>query len=633
MKLLKAQISQHGKISYEQALSYTLMIRHLGPVTESEFMANLHQSLVSQKFHGKKAYPQILESHFPNLFKWCKDVLSKKDEAFNFGEGEPEEQKEAFMKHHKLSAKDLRGTKGIKLVNRLLKHKKYIAGDEPSVIDETIAVLFADTYLLFFENIVRFINAMRHVWNEVKEQNAKEYSKEQVAHPFLKLESLTDLNTLDRHLSKFTFIEGDEPGMVDKYLFETLTCQMRLKHAHLPLILTSEQLAVFEGPYKQLIIGPPGSGKTELMKFKALELEIKMKACKEEERILYIVANGSPDDNEGSLLFYHIKDFFKKSTLVDVIVVVIQQEFPVHMEHTMSELRLKIKEYGHVFIDEYWIGSKPAEHKIILELVNNIPGYVWISSVFDYNQEMILSNERMITRTKPLLMSLEENGGVINHITQVLRATNNIINLERGYSDKYQNRSYPYGTRQILGHSLEGLPITWAVEESVDGMYSKSVNIIDSAMRNVISLDAIRREKLTLDPADIIIINFAIRTNASLNAEQSLQKYLEDKDVPYWTVGGNLKAFMDCKRGEVTLLQSFTRKVSSYLDGVEWPMVIVILPSGLLLNTAKLAKGAEELRNYDPYISFFRTMIKLVVISDKWKSSEEFLADIALKSK
>lgn len=40
----------------------------------------------------------------------------------------------------------------------------------------------------------------------------------------------------------------------------------------------SEQLAVFEGPPKQLIIGPPGSGKTELMKFKALELE--MKACK-----------------------------------------------------------------------------------------------------------------------------------------------------------------------------------------------------------------------------------------------------------------------------------------------------------------------------------------------------------------
>lgn len=50
--------------------------------------------------------------------------------------------------------------------------------------------------------------------------------------------------------------------------------------------------------------------------------------------------------------------------------------------------------------------------------------------------------------------------------------------------------------------------------------------------------------------------------------------------------GNSLEQFMSCKRGSVTLLNSLTREDSSYLDGVEWPMVIVILP------LAKLAVGA-----------------------------------------
>lgn len=62
-------------------------------------------------------------------------------------------------------------------------------------------------------------------------------------------------------------------------------------------------------------------------------------------------------------------------------------------------------------------------------------------------------------------------------------------------------------------------------------------------------------------------------------------------------------------------------------------MVVVILPSGLFLETETLAesKNAEKLRNYDPYISFFRSMVKLVVISDKWKDSKSFLTDVEHK--
>ena len=87
---------------------------------------------------------------------------------------------------------------------------------------------------------------------------------------------------------------------------------------------------------------------------------------------------------------------------------------------------------------------------------------------------------------------------------------------------------------------------------------------------------------------------------------------------------------MNCDEGRVTLLSSPTREDSTHLDGVEWPVVVVILPSGVLLNTAELAPNAERLRNYDTYISCLCTQVKLVVISDKW-TDEMFLKDIELK--
>jgi hypothetical protein len=87
-----------------------------------------------------------------------------------------------------------------------------------------------------------------------------------------------------------------------------------------------------------------------------------------------------------SLFFYHMKEFFKMFPLVEVISIVLEEESAKDTERTTSEIRKKINsgEYEHAFIDEYWTGSKPTEHKIILELVRGIPGYVWISSAFNY---------------------------------------------------------------------------------------------------------------------------------------------------------------------------------------------------------------------------------------------------------
>ncbi|CAB3984004.1 Hypothetical predicted protein [Paramuricea clavata] len=619
---MSAETSQ----AYEQALSYTLMIQHLGPVTESECIKVIHESLDNNTYHGKAAYPQVMENKFPHFLSWCRNVLSGRADGRNSVLEKKIQQ--SFMKKHKLSEKHLRGNKGMTLLNELLKNSKYIDGDEQSSTDDAISAVFEDSYCLFFKHILDYINKMRKVRLEIEEKHTKE-EEALKKYPFLKLKSPKDFNMLDRHLARSPFIDGDEPSEVDKQVLESLTCRMRLKHACHPIVMTSEQLVVFEGPSKQLIIGPPGSGKTELMKSKALELGIDMKICKSEKKIMYILANGSPDYHDrNSLLFYDIKEFFtKKSPLVEVISIVLEEESAEDTEHTTSEIRKKIQsgEYEHAFIDEYWIGSKPTEHKIILELVRGLPGYVWISSVFNYRPEA----KKVKANTQPLLTALHENGGEVRHITQVTRATNSIIELERDYSKVYADRSYPYGTERILGHSYEGLPVTWAVEKAVSEMYDKCVDIVSSAITDVIPLDILKRDKITLDHADVLIVDFAIRMNESRQLEQSLLDRLTNRrHVPVWTFDESRERSVESKTGKVTLLQSVTHSASKFIDGVERSMVVVILPSGMVLKTAKLADGAKELRKLDPYISFFRTTVKLVVISDKWTSKEEFLSDV-----
>lgn len=53
-------------------------------------------------------------------------------------------------------------------------------------------------------------------------------------------------------------------------------------------------------------------------------------------------------------------------------------------------------------------------------------------------------------------------------------------------------------------------------------------------------------------------------------------------------------------------------------------MVVILHTSELLLTS---------LRNYDTFIAMFRAQAKLVVLSDSWRSSEEFLKVIDEKIK
>ena len=450
--------------------------------------------------------------------------------------------------------------------------------------------------------------------------------------PFTKLESARDFNLLDRHLGKSLFIQQGQASIFDQQLYKELLHKMKFVRTHQPhpsILLTLEQLVVFEGPEKQLIIGPPGSGKTELLKFKALKQnDIEKNSGTNGKKIMYILANGSSHYPARNSLFFHdIKEFFKDAPLVEVISIVLAEESAKDTEQTTSAIREKIQsgEYEHAFIDEYWIGSKPVEHKIILELVRGLPGYVWISSVFDYDQKLIKYNEWMIQRTQPLLTALNEKMGKVQRITQVMRGTNSIIELERDYSRLYGKRSYPYGTEEILGHSYVGLPVTWVVEESVDRMYEQCVDIVKRAIKNGFPEGVAKRDILTIKPNDIVVVDFAIRTEESRQLEKSLPSRLTNNDISVWTFGENHADTVE----KVAVLQSDKRSASEFLDGVERKMVVVILPSGMVLKTAKVADGATALRNYDTYISFFRTMVKLVVISDKWENKETFLADIS----
>lgn len=620
--------------TYEQALSYTLMVRHLGPVTDSDYITDLSPTLDNFRHleQGFRSYPRILEKEFPNFWSWCWDVLNKMDAGFDFGdEAVGPALKAAFLKRHGLNSQQLESDKGINLLDNILKHSKYVWG-VASVLDVMLAGGFAKKYLLFVKHIIVFSNAIRQVQTKLTQSKSTDQSTKLKRFPFLKLASVEDYNKLDRHLSRFKFLEGNEPTELDKELFESLTCELRVKYSQLPIVMTTDQLAVFEGPMKQVIIGAPGTGKTELLKFKALELESEMKVCNITEKILYIVANGSPDPKKRPFLSYEIERFFKKSksTLVEVMTILLEEENPELLKETEVKLRemMESGEYGHVFIDEYWIGSKPHEQEIILELVARIPGYVWISSVFDYDQ----STKKYEVRTKPLIDAVEKEGGVVSRITQVKRATNTIINLERNYSAFYQGRSHPYGTKEILGHSLEGLPIMWATADSVDGMYDECLMFVSSTLKDPIA-QTFKTKQLTLNPADILIVNFAVRTMESLSVTPSLEARLKSANIPIWSFGESPELFMNCDEGKVTLLNSPTREDSTHLDGVEWPVVVIILPSGVLVNTAELAPNAERLRNYDTYISCFRTQVKLVVISDKWTDEKMFLNDIKLKLK
>lgn len=601
-----------------------------------------------------------------------------------------------------------------KVLNKHLSDGKFINGEEPGDEDTKVFQYLSQEYIMDLDYIVRYMNRVTKARKEKEKDD--DISSDRTLKDF-NLEDTEDIGRLNQ-LSKLLdrnqggFLEGEHYTNLDVELCDKLAKgDIRV----LPLagktpwapVFTMEQLAVFEGPKKQLIIGGPGSGKTELMKAKALTLSQQTRSGK---RILYLIQ--LPDKK--SVFPNVMAKFFQDNKAKNVDVATIQLEGEkhdifesVHLVKIQGEQKADKHEifgsqcsqlmemYSHVFIDELWIGSKIRhemeqdgtikkidELQIAKQAIESIEGYVWMSSVFDFKEEcfetisdeeirLVLESKRLEGKgnllyktlgTTSLLETLRINGGVTCRIKHLLRSTNNIVKLLQDYSSRYLERDFPYGTQNMLNHNVEGQEISWIVaqpqslatssgahrleqdelwqlqkNELAVQTYSKCAEVIkkvlffNSDLRPPLLMKTSKSQvKLQLCPSDILVANFIARYHPKL----SLGKVLERNEIPVYDFHEQ-RVFstrcLDHSQSGVFLLNSLSRDDSTCLDGAEWPMVIILLTPELMLSEG--SAQFETVRNYDPYIAMFRAQAKLVVISDTWTSSQDFLDSVDKKSR
>lgn len=681
----------------------------MGPVTESEYTANTSYILSSFKHLDNlaKHFRRIKETEHPNLFRWCKNMSQLDPPA------EKVSQKEAIdaLRSVNIIAAQANLTK---VLNKHLSDGKFINGEEPGDEDTKVFQYLSQEYIMDLDYIVRYMNRVTKARKEKEKDD--DISSDRTLKDF-NLEDTEDIGRLNQ-LSKLLdrnqggFLEGEHYTNLDVELCDKLAKgDIRV----LPLagktpwapVFTMEQLAVFEGPKKQLIIGGPGSGKTELMKAKALTLSQQTRSGK---RILYLIQ--LPDKK--SVFPNVMAKFFQDNKAKNVDVATIQLEGEkhdvfesVHLVKIQGEQEADKHEifgsqcsqlmemYSHVFIDELWIGSKIRhemeqdgtikkidELQIAKQAIESIEGYVWMSSVFDFKEEcfetisdeeirLVLESKRLEGKgnllyktlgTTSLLETLRINGGVTCRIKHLLRSTNNIVKLLQDYSSRYLERDFPYGTQNMLNHNVEGQEISWIVaqpqslatssgahrleqdelwqlqkNELAVQTYSKCAEVIkkvlffNSDLRPPLLMKTSKSQvKLQLCPSDILVANFIARYHPKL----SLGKVLERNEIPVYDFHEQ-RVFsthcLDHSQSGVFLLNSLSRDDSTCLDGAEWPMVIILLTPELMLSEG--SAQFETVRNYDPYIAMFRAQAKLVVISDTWTSSQDFLDSVDKKSR
>ena len=642
----------------------------------------------------------------PHLFRWCKDMSQLelparkvlKEEAFD------------SLRSVNIIAAETNLTK---VLNKHLSDSKFINGEDPAAVDTKVFQYLSQEYIMDFDCIVRFMNRVTEARKKPVTFTAGRTLKDFIPEG---TEDIDRLNKLSKLLDRTQggFLGGEHCTYLDVELCDKLAKgDIRV----LPLagktpwapVFTMEQLAVFEGPRKQLIIGGPGSGKTELMKAKALTLS---QQTKDGKRILYLIQ--LPDKK--SVFPNVMAKFFQDNKAKNVDVATIQLDGERHEvfecvrlvkiqqerggdKHEIiagSQSSQLLEMYSHVFIDELWIGSKIRhemkqdgtikkvdELEIAKQAIESIEGYVWMSSVFDFKEECfekisdkeiryVLESKRLEGKgnllykslgTPSLLETLRRNGGVTCRIKHLLRSTNNNVKLLQDYSSRYLERDFPYGTENMLNHNVEGQEISWIVaepqslvasSEAVHKLerdelwqvqkhelamqtYSKCAEVIKKVLcfhadlRPPLLMKTSKSQvKLQLCPGDILVVNFIARYQSKL----SLGNVLERNEIPFYDFCEQ-RVFsarcLDRSHSGVFLLNSLSRDDSTCVDGAEWPMVIILLTPELMLSEASVR--FETVRNYDPYIAMFRAQAKLVVISDTWTSSQEFLDSVDRKSR
>ena len=76
-------------------------------------------------------------------------------------------------------------------------------------------------------------------------------------------------------------------------------------------------------------------------------------------------------------------------------------------------------------------------------------------------------------------------------------------------------------------------------------LYDKCLKFVSSTLKDPVA-QTFKTRQLTLNPADILIVNFAVRTMESLSVTPSLKARLKSANIPLWSFGEDPELFMNC---------------------------------------------------------------------------------------
>ena len=190
------------------------------------------------------------------------------------------------------------------------------------------------------------------------------------------------------------------------------------------VFLNMEQLGIWEGPLHQLFCGAPGSGKTILLQYKALE------CAKKNEMVLIMVP--PPLDK-----LY--KEFFTRNEIANGMVTIVT--FDSISTFLSQALEMSVKPV-HVFVDEFQILLLTNETLLgaireFLVRYQSTSFYQWIS--YDFNQMLFVNEVFGMKRTNvsvpSFLTKLCESQNFIHapSLTTVMRCTSEVYDFLQRY--------------------------------------------------------------------------------------------------------------------------------------------------------------------------------------------------------
>ena len=342
------------------------------------------------------------------------------------------------------------------------------------------------------------------------------------------------------------------------------------------VFLNSEQLRIFEGPNHQLISGVPGSGKTILLQYKALE------CVRKGEKV--IICAPSPLNKKYEAFFEE-----KEASTGGVSI------------YTFENVNLlsESQEPFHLFIDELQIllvNDKFREsYNNLTSLLNKRKStckcYCW----FTYDDTQVMAS--LDKKTHPFRdivqfyyfssantsirnLKLSENHRFNKfHLKTVMRSTEGVVDFVNEFAEKNNIYYLIKATKQIYGLSEEKQFLPGVIGHRVKGFDVK----VDQALCLKDVLASILAEVPGQKQKEFAVL---VTSDSIL---KDLIPMFEDVKIPWCAVGEDKDA----------LVLDHGRNTHSF----EWPVVIAVC-------------GTESVENYGlKFLMFSRAVVKLVVLN------------------